>query len=1215
LPSPSSAQTSGLIKQAHDSAEKNKWIEAADSCRKALNDKDSFHEKPVLASLTEFSAKCHFKASFQARSRNEFEDLMTNSKTSWETALTLYEAAQDAVRSERARLGIQLAEFWVLRDPRKRAILAESIVSLFEESARTLEDTGSQQEAQETRLDLLGFFRDFINLCIDSKSLKETFDQAVRIGRSSVLDLRKQKPGDSLAQALGLMIWLLGMEGQVVVSPEEFQGLADETRNLQSELQKTSQEVSTPFAHCQAKESAGHIAFDITGDSAQALKEYEEGLAMATTLADSLTVGRLQWLSSQAAYWLGYSENNPERKRELFKKGETHALNAISSLEISFQTSELSAAHAAHATCLVELANLAGLDGDQKKTLLHAAVDTSSKGAQYESGTWAWSIAAQSMAKALHFLSRLEERKLRIELLREVLTAREKIMEVTNRLSPHFWTNVVAPYHLALVRSELATFEYDTAIRKDLLTKAVSEIELCLKRGEKWGTSPGFLYRLAEHSEAYGEILSKLYSVTSDPVFAHKAVKAYEKAIDRFRASESTANIAALRWEVARIHDNLRSLQLASDEFRKAAADYRKAVSDVPGSASLFEDLAHYLDAWSVIEAARLQHDEAEYLPASEHYFTAARLLGESREWAHLSPLFKARSLLEKGEGLSSEEKHPGATESFKAAINQFREEAALLEKKLQETNDAKEKGELENWLEIARQRESHCRARLELEEARAFDKKGDKTASARKFRNASEMLTTLVGIVSDVQERAELEGLAKFCDGWARMKEAEAKASPELYAQAAESFLKLRSTQTKGQLLHLALANAAICRALGAGVQFQQTRDVQYYSEVKKQTEAAAESFRAAGFRKTEAWTRATQRLFDSLIFITDAESERDATRKRELYRLAENHLEFAARLYGEAGFPTRKEEALGHLERIREEKQVLLAPLEVLSQIPTATAATMSMSPRGRGQPVGTQRFDEAYVVGDLNIPQREVPLGSILVLDLDIANVGKAPATLVKLQNVLPEGFELVKAADPEISLEGELELNGKNLEHLKTHAVKVEVRAARKGAAELRPRLFYIDDSGRYKTYQFRPTTVTVLDVGFPDKPIALVPQATPGSLTIGEEFRFDTERSRLVFQQLVREFLVDYMSRRLYVDKAGWRTLVQIVRETKIPRSALYGPGGRDGPVLAELERRGLVESRIFPKERGRGGAVKRVRVAYDNAIVKKIVEQSVIENK
>ncbi len=69
--------------------------------------------------------------------------------------------------------------------------------------------------------------------------------------------------------------------------------------------------------------------------------------------------------------------------------------------------------------------------------------------------------------------------------------------------------------------------------------------------------------------------------------------------------------------------------------------------------------------------------------------------------------------------------------------------------------------------------------------------------------------------------------------------------------------------------------------------------------------------------------------------------------------------------------------------------------------------------------------------------------------------------------------------------------------------------------------------------------------------------------------------------------------------------------MDLVRETKIPRSAVYGPRGRDGPVIVELERRGLVESRIFPRERGRGGAVKKVRVAYENEIVKRIVEESV----
>jgi hypothetical protein len=1215
LPNRSSLDTSTLTRQAYDSAENNRWIEAARICRQAIGATNPAREISAIRSLTELSAKCHFKGAFQARSREEFVELMTASRKAWDNARILYDDAQQFTRSKKAQLGAELAEFWLRRDSAERTIIAQSVLRLYRESARAFENSGEEVEAIETQVGLLGFYRDSINLHTDFRTLKEAFDQAVNIGISVLDELKKSKVANYLVGALASMVWLLGMEAEAVMPPSEFQSLSDQTRNYLAELHKLSQQLATPSALCLAGESAGHVAFDITGDASKALEQYEESLAIATTLGDSLAIGKLQWLSSQAAYWLGYTENDPEKKRRLFMKGESHALNAIQNLEIPFQTSELSAACAARGTCLIELANLTGSDVQKKRSLLAEAVDASSKATRYESGTWAWSHAAHSLARALYFLSKLEKPEQRILLLREALSAREKIMEVTNRISPHFWTNVVAAYNLALVRSEIATLENNPVNKRALLQKASQEMEICLDRGEKWGTNSGFIQRLAEHSEAYGDILSQLHAATGDPDLQHHAIKSYETAITRFTSSKITANIPRLRSKIAKTYDSLGAFEQSSQEFKTAAEESRRSVAEVPGTASFFDDLGRYLDAWSLIEAARLQHEEGNYVSASKYYAATAQSLAETRTWPHLSNVFAAHSLLEKGEGRSSEEKHDRAIESFKAATDKFQEEQDLLEEKLRGTTNPGERSELDDWLKISHQRASYCRGRLELEQARDFDKKGEKQASARKFHESSNIFAVLLEKTSDTQERVELEGLAKLCDSWALMKEAEARASPELYFEAARAFLELRSTQTKGQLPQLALANAAICKALGAGTQYRQTQDVQYYTEVKKQTESAAEHFRLAGFRKTEAWTRATQRLFDALIFISDAEIERDPSRKTTLYHMAENHLELAARLYGEAGFPTKKAEALTDLDRIKEEKQVLLAPLEVLSQIPMATPTPVALTPRGRGQPAGIQRLEEAYVVGDLNVPRKELLIGEEMVLDLEIANVGKASATLVKLQGVLPEGFELRSDSEVEISPEGQIDMKGRRLEHLKTHQVKISVAATRKGTTELRPRLFYADDAGNYKTFQFQPTSLTVLDVGVPEKPISLALHAISSTVDLLEGFRFDTERARGVFHHLVREFLVDYMSKRLYVDRAGWRTLVQIVRETKIPRSALYGPRGRDGPVLAELERRGLVESRIFPKERGRGGAVKRVRVAYENAIVKKIVEQSVIENK
>ena len=66
--------------------------------------------------------------------------------------------------------------------------------------------------------------------------------------------------------------------------------------------------------------------------------------------------------------------------------------------------------------------------------------------------------------------------------------------------------------------------------------------------------------------------------------------------------------------------------------------------------------------------------------------------------------------------------------------------------------------------------------------------------------------------------------------------------------------------------------------------------------------------------------------------------------------------------------------------------------------------------------------------------------------------------------------------------------------------------------------------------------------------------------------------------------------------------------MDLVRDLELPKRALYGDEARDGRVIRELERRGLIEVRIFPAERGRGGEVKRVRVAYNNDPVRRYVE-------
>ena len=87
-------------------------------------------------------------------------------------------------------------------------------------------------------------------------------------------------------------------------------------------------------------------------------------------------------------------------------------------------------------------------------------------------------------------------------------------------------------------------------------------------------------------------------------------------------------------------------------------------------------------------------------------------------------------------------------------------------------------------------------------------------------------------------------------------------------------------------------------------------------------------------------------------------------------------------------------------------------------------------------RDQALGPERFDAANMVGNLNLHQKEPGVGSDLTLELEMANVGKTAATLMKLENITAEGLELDKEKIP-YRVEGNyIDLKGKRLEYLKT-----------------------------------------------------------------------------------------------------------------------------------------------------------------------------------
>jgi hypothetical protein len=91
--------------------------------------------------------------------------------------------------------------------------------------------------------------------------------------------------------------------------------------------------------------------------------------------------------------------------------------------------------------------------------------------------------------------------------------------------------------------------------------------------------------------------------------------------------------------------------------------------------------------------------------------------------------------------------------------------------------------------------------------------------------------------------------------------------------------------------------------------------------------------------------------------------------------------------------------------------------------------------------------------------------------------------------------------------------------------------------------------------------------------------------------------------------LVDAFRSDRTTQKLLEDKCGWRTMSQVSNHIGISASTAYGKiKGGMGTVFLELKERGLIEIRSFPGERGRGGVVTRVRIAFQKNQIRRLLD-------
>jgi hypothetical protein len=256
--------------------------------------------------------------------------------------------------------------------------------------------------------------------------------------------------------------------------------------------------------------------------------------------------------------------------------------------------------------------------------------------------------------------------------------------------------------------------------------------------------------------------------------------------------------------------------------------------------------------------------------------------------------------------------------------------------------------------------------------------------------------------------------------------------------------------------------------------------------------------------------------------------------------------------------------------------------------------------------------------------------VEVGQIFEARLCIVNVSRGNGLLVRVENDLHPEFKVVNLPQEGNNQPEFFDVKEVKLEPFQVMTLKVKLEATKTGVFDFNLKVVYRDDLGRIKICTPEQHSITIMpelrrvgkqDLVYPapsDKTLIKVieiEKAAQPTPILDAKFEFGFEPAEKAFDYLVSAFVEDYMRRRIAQEKAGWRSLMRIITEGKLSRSSLYGYGGRRGRALIELESRGLVEARFFPGERGRGGKILRLRVAYEKEIIKRIIDNRIMNRK
>lgn len=235
---------------------------------------------------------------------------------------------------------------------------------------------------------------------------------------------------------------------------------------------------------------------------------------------------------------------------------------------------------------------------------------------------------------------------------------------------------------------------------------------------------------------------------------------------------------------------------------------------------------------------------------------------------------------------------------------------------------------------------------------------------------------------------------------------------------------------------------------------------------------------------------------------------------------------------------------------------------------------------------------RFEQLKLRVNFIVPTR-VKVGQKFEGRLDIVNVSRCLCHIKSIENFMDPRLEIASVSPGYKTGNGSIDMGNDVLNPFQIKTITLSFQAKYPGEISLNPKVIYVDDFGKTKICNTKNIQIVV----------------EPIISTKVERIEFKSDYAQKAFDFLIKAFLEDYLKHKLPLEKSGWRTLMEVVKNGQVSKHSMYGRSGRGGKVTSELEHLGLVESRFFLGERGRGGRVLKIRVCHKKENVKQLLDQ------